>query len=72
LWEKGKQAEDTIGYSIHNGWYLEDVEEDFAKMKCLGITTTEHELGVTFFARVRKIYRDIEEDGDNKPCDCSF
>jgi 3'-phosphoadenosine 5'-phosphosulfate sulfotransferase (PAPS reductase)/FAD synthetase len=72
LWEKGKWAEDTIGYSIHNGWYLEDVEEDFAKMKCLGITTTEHELGVTFFARVRKIYRDIEEDGDNKPCDCSF
>lgn len=72
LWEKAKFAEDTIGYSIHKDWYLEDVEEDFAKMKCLGITTTEHELGVTFFARVRKIFKDIEQDEDAKPCECVF
>lgn len=72
IWAKAKLAEDTIGYSIHNDWYLEDVEDDFAKMKCMGITTTEHELGVTFFARVRKLFKAIDEDSDAKPCECVF
>lgn len=72
LWEKGKVAEDYIGHSIHSDWYLEDVESDFEKMKCLGITTTEHEDGRTFFARVRRMFKDIAADADMKPCECVF
>lgn len=72
IWEKAKLAEEIIGYSIIKEAYLEELEEDFAAMKCLGITTTEHELGVTFFARVRKLFKNIEEDGDSKPCECVF
>lgn len=72
LWQKGKNAEESIGYSIHNGWYLEDVEEDFDKMRNLGITTTEHENGVSFFARVRRTFKNMESDEDTKPCECVF
>ena len=72
MWEKAKNAEEVIGYSIHKGYYLDEVEEYFEQMDKLGITTTEHEKGVTFFARVRKTFKDIESDEDNKPCECVF
>lgn len=72
IWEKAKQAEEIIGYSILKDKYLDELEEDFEKMRCIGIKTTEHEKGVTFFARVRKTFRDIESDEDNKPCECVF
>lgn len=72
IWEKAKFAEEIIGYSILKDVYLSELEEDFEKMRCLGITTTEHELGVTFFARVRRIFKDIESDEDAKPCECVF
>lgn len=72
IWKKASQAEEVIGYSILKAGYLEEFEEDFAKMRCMGITTTEHEGGPTFFARVRKLFKDIEEEGDNKPCECVF
>lgn len=72
IWEKAKRAEDLIGYSILKDLYLYELEEDFEKMKELSIKTTEHEKGVTFFARVRKTFRDIESDEDAKPCECIF
>ena len=72
LWEKAKLAEQIIGYTILKEGPLEDLEGDFAKMVCLGITTTEHEDGRTFFARVRKEFRDIEAEEDSKPCECTF
>lgn len=72
IWEKAKLAEEVIGYSIHKDWYLDEVEEEFERMRCMGIKTTEHELGVTFFARVRKEFRAIESDEDHKPCECVF
>ena len=72
LWAKGKLAEEVIGYSIHKDWYLEDVEEDFERMKQLGMSTTEHERGVTFFARVKREFKAIDSDEDQKPCECVF
>ena len=72
IWEKAKLAEDVIGYSIHKDWYLDEVEQDFAKMKQMGFKTTEHEKGVTFFARVKREFKAIENEEDNKPCECVF
>lgn len=72
LWEKAKAAEDAIGYSILKEKYLDELEADFERMKNMGIQTTEHEKGVTFFARVRKEFKDIEAEGDTKPCECTF
>lgn len=68
IWEKAKQAEDFIGYSIMRGQYLDELEETFERMSAEGITTTEHEDGRTFFARVRKLLP--EEPSDTKPCEC--
>lgn len=72
IWEKAKRAEELIGYSILRGEYLVELEDDFTRMNELGIATTEHEKGVTFFARVRKTFRDIQSDEDMKPCECVF
>lgn len=72
IWEKAKFAEETIGYSILKDKYLYELEDDFELMDSLGIKTTEHEMGVTFFARVRKTFKDIQADEDLKPCECVF
>lgn len=72
LWDKALFAEYTIGHSLLKDTYLEDLEPLFAKMKCAGITTTEHELGVSFFSRVRKDFPQVYEDQDEKPCECVF
>ena len=68
LFLKGKEAEDKIGYSIMKDDYLEDLEPLFKQLKDMGVTTTEHEDGRTFFARVRKILP--PDETDNKPCEC--
>lgn len=72
IWEKAKHAEDIIGYSIMKSNYLDELEEEFALMKSIGITTTEHEDGRTFAARVRKELKNISFDFDEKPCECVF
>ncbi len=72
IFERAKMSEEVIGHSILKEAYLSEIEEDFAKMKQLGIETTEHEDGRTFFARVRKIYKEVEADDDQKPCECVF
>jgi 3'-phosphoadenosine 5'-phosphosulfate sulfotransferase (PAPS reductase)/FAD synthetase len=70
LWEKAKKSEEVIGYSILKDTYLEELEEMFESMNKLGITTTEHEDGRTFFARVRKHFRDYNDDQMGLPCEC--
>lgn len=70
LWEKAKRAEDIIGYSILKDVYLYELEEDFDKLKCNGVETTEHEDGRTFMARARKIINIKQEDLFEKPCEC--
>lgn len=72
LWQKGKAAEDKIGYTILKEYSLEELEPIFAKMRCAGIKTTEHEKGVSFFARVKREYPEVYEEGDEKPCECVY
>lgn len=72
IWNKAKQAEEKIGYSIMKNDYLEELEQGFEKMKEAGITATEHEDARTFFARVRKIISTYEDETVDKPCECTF
>jgi len=73
IWAKAKRAEELIGYSIIKVGTLDELEPLFEKMKLAGIATTEHELAVTFFARVRKIFKELDVTvEDEKPCECVF
>jgi hypothetical protein len=72
IWEKAKKAEDELGYSIIKNIYLNELEEDFKKLKQSEIQTTEHEDGRTFMARARKVIKIENEDSFTKPCECFF
>lgn len=72
IWERGKWAEEEIGYSMMKEGYLEELEPMFKKMKELGIEGNEHEDPRTFFARVRKIIKEYQDDSVDKPCECVF
>lgn len=72
IWEKAKHAEEVIGYSILKDQYLYELEDDFERMDALNLHTTEHEKGVTFFARVKRTFKDIQNEEDLKPCECVF
>lgn len=72
IWEKAKEAEEKIGYSIMRHDYLEELEVEFSKMKEAGIEANEHEDARTFFARVRKIIKTYEDENVDKPCECTF
>lgn len=76
IWEKGKQAEENIGYSIHKDYWLEEKEEMFAKMVKCGIEPTERVPANTWWKMVKKILKthdgtvcDINESAE-KPCAC--
>lgn len=70
IWNKAKQAEEKIGYSIMKDDYLEELEPMFSKMQKLGIVASEHEDPRTFFARVRKLVNEYQDDLFDKPCEC--
>lgn len=69
LWEKAKIAEAKIGYSIIKDTFLCELEPKFAAMRCRGIVPTEKIKFQTFWAMVRK---ELEDETDGMPCDCSF
>jgi len=68
IWEKAKQAESAIGYSILKQGFLSDFEEEFAKLKKRALPPTEKAKPQTFWATARRLIREDE----NLPCDCSF
>lgn len=76
IFNRGKIAEEIIGHSILNGVYLEDLEPLFEQLFSMGITTTEHEDGRTFFARARKALENFDQSDffqdfePVKPCEC--
>lgn len=73
IWEKAKQAEDEIGYSIINGVYLDELEDTFSEMQKAGVPITEHIKHQTFWKIAREaVEKDIQEDTDAKPCECVF
>lgn len=74
VWEKAKQAEDDIGYTIIKGISLEELEPMFEKMQKANVSPTEHVVHQTFWKNARQAVRDLPEEveGDNKPCECVF
>lgn len=76
IWEKGKLAENTIGYSIHKDGFLEDKEEMFAKMVKCGIEPTEKIPAATWWAMVKKALKEYDKTvcdisiGEERPCIC--
>lgn len=74
VWEKAKALEDKIDYSIIKDSFLKDLEPKFKAMKEQQIEPTEHKIPQTFWAEVRKVFKDngIETDEDLKPCECTI
>lgn len=76
IWQRAKDAEEDIGYTIHDGVSLEELEEDFAAMQAAGVVPTEHVPQQTFWAEARKRVRlkVINESqlslAFTKPCEC--
>ena len=72
IFEKAKRAEEHIGYSIIASDSMSELEEDFAKLKCAGVTASEHEDGRTFAARAKKVLKTFEDGDFFKPCECTI
>lgn len=76
IWQRAKDAEEDIGYTIHDGVSLEELEEDFAAMQAAGVVPTEHVQSQTFWAEAKKRVRlkVIDESQLSlsfaKPCEC--
>lgn len=68
IWEKAKQAEREIGFSILRQAFLFELESEFAYLKQKALLPTEKTTPQKFWAVARKL---IQED-DVLPCDCSF
>ena len=60
IWLEAKQAEQEIGYSIHNDGYLEDKEPIFEQMRLAGMPPTEKIPSPKFWAMAKKL---ISQDG---------
>lgn len=74
VWEKGKEAEAIIGYSIIKGFFLKDLECKFEKMRRLGIEATEHIPFQKFWADANKILKIptlVNQEEFYKPCSCA-
>lgn len=76
VWEKAKWAEDEIGYAIHmdpkkGPVFLDEMEDRFARMRAAGVPATEKIPAATFWAKVRKVEKDIPVVFDAMPCDCT-
>lgn len=75
IWAMAKEAEDIIGHAIHHGdngpIYLEDMEADFAIMKCKGVPQSEHIPHQRFWADAKKHIK-IATTPSLLPCECTF
>ena len=67
IWEKAKWAEEVIGYSILKNDFLIELEPEFEKMRCRGIIPSEKLNHQSFWAEVRKTFK----DESNMPCECA-
>lgn len=75
LWEKGKQAEAEIGFSIHGDAYLEDLEPLFEQMRRAGIPADENIPQQRFWASAKRAVKGtslFELEEQRKPCECVF
>lgn len=68
IWEKAKQSESIIGYSILRDKFLEEYEKEWSVLRDKNFPATEKINPQKFWTQARKI---IKED-DCLPCECSF
>lgn len=68
VWEKAKQAEDSIGFSILRDGFLEEMEPKFKRMVTAAIVPTEKISPQRFWADVRK---SLGVGKESLPCDCA-
>lgn len=79
LFEKAKEAEEIIGYTIIKDISMLELEEIFAKMKKAGIAPDDRTVAGTFWKNARKAMRELDAEQedffiekDEKPCECVF
>lgn len=78
LWEKAKEAENEIGYSIHNDTFLEEKETLFEDMIACEVPQTEHINSGAFWSIAKNRVRSGQQDLFNieytssKPCECAY
>jgi hypothetical protein len=73
IFYKAIDTENTIGYSIIKGKFLEELIPEFELMKQAGVIPTEHTQPIKFWKEVKKKTNGtIEIDFDIKPCECTF
>lgn len=73
IWQRAKDAEEDIGYTIHRDASLEEREAEFAAMKAAGVEPTERIPQQTFWAEARRKVRALPvlaEERDTRPCEC--
>lgn len=70
IFEKAKNAEEEIGYSIIWDATLEQMEPIYKAMQTAGIEPTEHMDPRTYWAKVRSVGIDTTVVEDIKPCEC--
>lgn len=81
IWQRAKDAEEDIGYTIHDGTSLEELEPLFTAMREVGVVATEHVPHQTFWADAKRrvrlpVVRDEAEAqlslNFGKPCECVY
>ena len=75
IWERAKEAEREIGYTIHADASLEEREPQFTAMKLAGVEPTERIPHQTFWANARRAVRSLPvlaEERDVRPCECVY
>lgn len=75
IFYKAKATEQFLDHSIIKGFYLDELEEQFTKMKKSGVPANEHMNPNSFWAKVRKMNLDgfdFDYEINQKPCECVF
>jgi hypothetical protein len=72
IWNKAKEAEDKIGYTIIKDNSLSELESLFESMKKLNVEPSEKINPMTFWAKVKKQITACDIKEPNKPCECLF
>lgn len=70
IFEKAKAAEDAIGYTIIASDSMRELEQEFSVLKAAGVVATEHEGGIAFANRARKVISHFEAGDMFLPCEC--
>lgn len=73
IFEKAKNTEEVIVYSIIKGTYLDEIEPQFKLMRQAGVVPTEHLHSQTFWKQVNETLGERQQlELFELPCECVF